>query len=307
MDQFTSHPLYRKHDLDSVTSSLWSFYIKNFLVLFIASFVANAGIQYMSASIDISKITSLTDPYEMFAVMKTWIWPFIGVFAITIVLTVVLQYFILYKNEENSVNIFTSVYKSLKYLVPYIIIMFFFIIFASFAMVAGLIVFIIGALFSALYVFMIGLFILPVLMAEGNNIGHTINRTFKLSHRHFGPNIGYTAIFVVILIVGSLILSSLVLFPFTGSFLKLLSNPEDAAEAMSFMQNPWYIILSAVANSIFTPLGPIFAAILYFNGRAREEETNVPVKENNGPDRVRVEDLYSKPYSDDHPDNPERR
>jgi hypothetical protein len=51
---------------------------------------------------------------------------------------------------------------------------------------------------------------------------------------------------------------------------------------------------------------PIFSAILYFNGRSRESEVATPVP-NNEPDRVRVEDLYAKPYSDDHPDNPENK
>jgi hypothetical protein len=52
---------------------------------------------------------------------------------------------------------------------------------------------------------------------------------------------------------------------------------------------------------------PIFAAILYFNGKAGEDQAEpilVSDPENN---RVRVEDLYAKPYSDDHPENPEKK
>ena len=52
---------------------------------------------------------------------------------------------------------------------------------------------------------------------------------------------------------------------------------------------------------------PIFAAILYFNGRANEEQGQMVSPVNPENDRIRVEDLYAKPYSDDHPDNPEKK
>jgi hypothetical protein len=146
---------------------------------------------------------------------------------------------------------------------------------------------------------MISLFILPLLMAEGNNIGNAIGRTFTLSHRHFGPNLGWTAIIMLLIIVGSLILSSVVLIPFSGNFFKILTNPAEAAEAMSFMSNPWYIILSAVANSLFAPVTPILAAIVYFNARAREEDAGKPAGVPSDQNRVTVGDLY--------PGNPENK
>jgi hypothetical protein len=53
---------------------------------------------------------------------------------------------------------------------------------------------------------------------------------------------------------------------------------------------------------------PIFACILYFNGKAGEEQvlqiTHEPEPDNT---KIRVEDLYAKPYSDDHPENPENK
>jgi hypothetical protein len=52
---------------------------------------------------------------------------------------------------------------------------------------------------------------------------------------------------------------------------------------------------------------PIFACILYFNGKAGEENVeiiHIPEPENT---KLRVEDLYAKPYSDDHPDNPDNK
>jgi hypothetical protein len=307
MDQFSSHPLYRKHDLDSVMSSLWSFYTKNFVVLFLTTFVFNLAMRLLYSTIDFTQFMGMTDPFEMIEAMKQWALPMLGMVAISFLLMVILQYYIIYKPIDNTVNIFNSFYKSLKYLPTYFILMILFMIFASVAMVAGIIVFIIGILFSILYIYMIYFFILPTLMAEGNNIGNSIGRSFTLSHRHFGPNLGWTAIILLLVIVGTIILSSLVLLPFSGGFLKILRNPENAIDALSFMSNPWYIGLSALASSLFTPVLMIFSAIIYFNSRAREDESNRAEEITAEPDKVKIEDLYAKPYSEDHPDNPEKK
>jgi hypothetical protein len=52
---------------------------------------------------------------------------------------------------------------------------------------------------------------------------------------------------------------------------------------------------------------PIFACILYFNGKAGEEQVQQVTYPDPDEGKVRVEDLYAKPYSDDHPENPENK
>jgi hypothetical protein len=52
---------------------------------------------------------------------------------------------------------------------------------------------------------------------------------------------------------------------------------------------------------------PIFACILYFNGKAGEVQTQVIPVDEPANKKVRVEDLYAKPYSEDHPDNPDNK
>ena len=144
------------------------------------------------------------------------------------------------------------------------------------------------------------------MMIEGADIGKTISRTFVLVHRNFWLNIGWVAVFLILLIVISLLLSGIILLPFTLSCVKAIINP-DAAEIADIAANPVYIIFSAVAGALTLPLMPIFACILYFNGSAGEEQgQTVPLL---GPEneKVKVEDLYAKPYSDDHPENPEKK
>jgi hypothetical protein len=55
------------------------------------------------------------------------------------------------------------------------------------------------------------------------------------------------------------------------------------------------------------PLIPLFSCILYFNGKAREDASSQIIASDPENTRIRVEDLYAKPYSDDHPDNPENK
>jgi hypothetical protein len=144
-------------------------------------------------------------------------------------------------------------------------------------------------------------------MVEGINIGNTISRTIKLVHKNFWSNIGWVAVFIIIILVVSVIFSGIILLPFTGSFIKTIVNPEDASKLVEVTTNPLFIILSAIVNALTLPLMPVFACILYFNGKAGEEQTQPVVTIEPDNNRVRVEDLYAKPYSDDHPENPEKK
>jgi hypothetical protein len=294
MDQFSSHPFYRKHTLDSVMSTLLDFYKKKFVVLFITSIVMSLGVQYFSSSFNFSGV-DMTDPYALIEKFKEFIWPMVYISVISLLFTLILQYYIIYNPIDSSISIFSSAYKSLKYLFPYLIILILFAFFGSFAMIAGFFALVIGMFFAALYLATLYLFVLPILMVEGPLIGNTISRTFKLAHRNFWSNIGWVAVFILITLVFSFIFSSLILIPFTGSFLKAISNPDEVSNIMNFTSNPIYIILSSVVNAFVVPVMPLLGAILYFNGKAREEIQETLPSENTEPDRVKVEDLYAKP------------
>jgi hypothetical protein len=192
----------------------------------------------------------------------------------------------------------------LKYFIPYLILIVLLTFAGSIATVLGLLAFVVGAFFVLLYVMTIFLFILPVMMVENSNIANTISRVFKLVHKNFWGNIGWVAVFIIILIVISVIFSAIILLPFTGDFLKTITNPQEGVNLIENTTKPLFVILSAVVSALTLPLMPIFSCILYFNARAGEEQTQIvsPANPDNG--KVRVEDLYAKPYSDDHPDNP---
>ena len=194
MDQFSNHPLYRKHDLDTVISSLWEFYKKKFVVLFIASFLVSFLMQYLSLTFNFNELQTMTDPMEMIEKLKGMMWPMLGIALINILFTTILHYYVIYNPIDSNVTIFNSVYKSLKYIIPYLILLVFFVFLVAAAMIIGILALIIGVFFTMLYVFTVGIFLLPILMVEGPGIGNAISRSFNLTHRNFWSNMGWVAV-----------------------------------------------------------------------------------------------------------------
>ena len=307
MDLFSKHPLYRRHNIDSAISSLWEFYKKKFLSLFIISLVMSLVMQYASTLVNIKELSSITDPMLLLEKIKGFIIPILVISLINLLFTTILQYYIIFNPVDAENTIFISIVRSLKYFIPYLIIMVLLAFAGTIAIVLGIFVLIIGAFFAMLYVVTLYLFILPVMMVEGTNIGSTITRTIKLTHKNFWSNIGWVAVFIIIMLVISVVFSGIILLPFTGSFIKTIVNPDDASKLVDVTSKPLFIILSAIVSAFTLPVMPIFACILYFNGKAGEEQIQPIPTIDPGNNKVRVEDLYAKPYSDDHPDNPVKK
>jgi hypothetical protein len=307
MENYSSHPLYGKQNIDSAMNLLWEFYKKNFLSLFLISLVMSLIIQYVSTFINVKELQSMTDPVLMLNKLKDYIVPIVIISILNLLFTTILQYHIIYKPLNSENNIFVSAKKSMKYLIPYLILMVLLAIAGTIAIILGIIALVIGVFFSVLYITTLYCFILPVLMVEDPGIGRTISRTITLAHRNFWANIGWVAVFIIIILVVSLMLSGIILIPFTGGFIKAILHPDDTSTLVDITTNPLFNILSAAVNALTIPLMPIFAAILYFNGKAGEEQGETYSSENSENGRVRVEDLYAKPYSDDHPDNPDNK
>lgn len=307
MDQFSNHPLYRRHNIDSVMSSLWDFYKRKFMPLFLMSLVMSLVIQYASAQVNMKELTSVTDPMILIEKAKGFILPFLMISLINLLFSTILQYYVIFSPVNNEVTVFNSILRSLKYFIPYLIIMVLLAFAGTIAVALGIFVLIVGAFCAMLYVVTLYFFILPVMMAERTNIGSTITRTLKLAHKNFWSNVGWVAVFIIIMLVISVVLSGIILLPFTGNFIRTIVNPEDATKLADVTTKPVFIILSAIVNGLTFPLMPIFACILYFNGKAGEEQVQQVAYPDPDEGKVRVEDLYAKPYSDDHPENPENK
>jgi hypothetical protein len=253
------------------------------------------------------ELSAVTDPMLLLEKVKGFIMPILIISLINLLFTTILQYYVLFNPVEDGNTILISLLKSMKYFIPYLIIMILLAFAGTIAIILGIFVLIVGAFFAMLYVITLYLFILPIMMVEGTNIGSTITRTITLAHKNFWSNIGWVAVFIIIMLVISVILSGVILLPFTGNFIKTIVNPDDATKLVDVTTKPMFIILSAIVSALTLPVMPIFACILYFHGKAGEDQVQpIPTLEPENI-KVRVEDLYAKPYSDDHPDNPENK
>ena len=293
MEDIKNHPLYRKHDIDSALSSLWQFYKSNFVTLFILSAIMSLVTQYIAASINLQELQQLafSDPgAALEELKKNFMVPGIIIFAVSLIFTLIIQHYIIYK--PLGMSLMNSLLNSLKYFPVFIILMILMLFFVAFALMVGILALIIGVFFTALYALVIYLFILPVMMVEGPHIGSIISRSFGLAHRSFWPNMGWSAVLIILVIVISVVLSGIIALPFAGSLFKSVFS-QDPSAAVEMAKNPVFIILSSLAGALTTPLLPIFSCILYFNARAREDEsTKIVVNEEFRPT---IDDLYSKP------------
>jgi hypothetical protein len=269
---FKDHILYRKHDTDSVMNSLWSFYKRHFIALFLTSLLLSAIMQYLMSAFDLVDIQNYTDPEEIINKVRELMLPVIIISLISIWFTILLTYYVIHHPIDNQTTIFVSAVKAFKYYIPYLIIMVLLAFFGSVLMALGLLVFLIGFIFAAIYIATIYMFILPVMIVEGTDIGHAIARTFRIVHRKFWINIGWVAIFVALLTVISVMLSALILLPFTGSLFNTVTDPSSVEGVSAFMDQPGYLILSTIINALYLPALPVFSTILYFNAIAAEEE-----------------------------------
>lgn len=293
MSNYRLHPLYKIHNLDSAMGSLWDFYKRHFLILFSTSFIMSLIIQYLSSFLDIQKLQSTTDIELMVSQMQEMIVPIIGISLLSLLFSTILQHYILNMPVEPGSGITNSIVQSFRYYFPFLIIMIMLSFFGVAAIAIGILLLVVGAIFAAIYILSLYFFILPVLMNESTSIGYVMARIFKLLHRKFWQNMGWSAVFLIILIVISVILSALVMVPFSGSIFKNLFNSAEAGSS-DFVNSPMFIILSSAVNALTMPLLPIFASILYFNAKADEDSAETIIEEPQEY-RPRVEDLYSKP------------
>ena len=303
MDQIKEHPPYRKHNIDSAMNALWAFYKTRFIALFLISLGMSLVQQYATMFMDFSELKGNPSVEVILEKFREMLVPLLILAVVSLLFTTILHYYVLHKPLYPECNILICILRSFKYFLPYLVIIIILAFAASFAMVLGLMVFIIGIFFSALYIMMISLFILPVMMVEDTNIGHTIARTIKLSHKNFWPNMGWTAVFIILMVVISLILSGIVLIPFAGSLIQTMANPGDTSKIMNLTHDPLFLFLSSAVNALTLPLLPIFGFILYFNGKAREEDIQIPVYGNDNSGQVRVEDLYARPRPEEDEDD----
>lgn len=293
MNNYQNHPLYGAADLDSAMTKLWAFYKKYFIGLYIISLLMAVLNGILSSGFDLSPFYSMdtTDYDEVFKMMKTMIVPYSLMVVISVVFGILLHAWVLERplGQENTL---LKVLKSgLISLVPFILVVIVFAVIGTMLTSIGILLLVLPGVFAMLYIVTVALFALPVMLTESRNPMQVISRSFSLAHSHFWPNMAWVVVVGLIIVVISLVVSGLVMLPFTGTFIKALGDPDNAAKMLEMTKNPFYIGLSALASSLVTPVFPILAFLLYFRNSEGMQAVEVTPEDDN---RVKVEDLYPK-------------
>jgi hypothetical protein len=293
MRNYQNHPLAGAVDLDSAFSKLWSFYKKYFIGLYIISVAGSLLSLIFMADIDMASLQDVSaDPELMLDKMKSMAGPYALTMLVTLILMVVLHAWVLDRPADEPGFGSMLLKKMLMALVPYLVAMIIFMVLTVILTSIGIVLLVLPGLFALAYMATVMIFAMPVTLVETLNPLEIITRSFKLMHRNLWPNMGWFVILALIMVVTAMLLSTLTMLPFTGSFIRSITNPEEAAAMLEITKNPVYIGLSALTGALVRPLMPILAFLLYFRNRGEEvAESEITTDTNT---TVRVEDLYPR-------------
>jgi len=289
MNTFQNHPLTGAVDLDSAMTKLWAFYKKYFLGLYLISVVLGLFSSLITSGLDLASMQSTTDPNELLAMMKGMAGPYALLMLVSLVAGVFLHAWVLEKPLGEPDFIATVLKKSLVALVPSLVVIIIMLVITTVLTTLGLVLLVLPGFFALFYMLTVIIFSMPLILTESRNPVTAVTRSFRLAHSHLWPNMGWVVVVALILIVASLLIAAFTMLPFTGSFIRSLTNPEEASAMLEISRNPLYIALSVLATAVVTPVMPIFAFILYFRNRGDEVLAEITTETEQA---VKVEDLY---------------
>lgn len=293
MVDLNKHPLAGKKDIDSAFSGIWSFYKQWFVPLFAISFVMSLIVSVITSDIDISGLQATGNISDIMETMKSLMGIYTVVLLISLFFNILIQYYIIKKPTEDNFSLVDAAGKVLvRYYLPMLLVFIILGIFATLALFAGALLFIIGIFFALPYVFLFFSMAAPVMIIENTSIGDTISRLFKLVHNRFWPNMGWISIYIVLVFFFSFIVNAIIMLPFTGSFISSMFDPEAASEVLAIAKNPFFILLSSLTSSLTVPLLPILGLILYYNNSEDSGPEGISESDSDKGERnVTVDDL----------------
>ena len=290
MNNYQNHPLAGATDLDSAFNKLWYFYKKYFIGLYIISVVSALLTSLFIKNIDLASFQTVSgDPEAAFELMKSWAGPYALMMLISLLFVVVLHIWVLERPAGEAGFVASLLRKTLVALVPYLLAMVILTVIMTMLVTVGIVLLVLPGLFALFYMATVIMFAMPVTLVETRNPFEVIGRSFRLAHKNLWPNLGWVVVVLLIIVIASMLLSALVMLPFTGTFMRSFADPEQSASLLEMHRNPLFIGLNALTTALVTPLMPLLAFLLYFKNRGEEAVAEITT-DNDG--AVRVEDLY---------------
>jgi hypothetical protein len=290
MNNYQNHPLAGATDLDSAFNKLWYFYKKYFIGLYIISVVSALLTSLFTKNIDLASFQTVSsDPEAAFELMKSWAGPYTLMMLVSLLFVVVLHIWVLERPAGEQGSMPSMLKMTLVALLPYLVAMVILTVIMTLLITGGVVLLVLPGLFALFYMATVIMFAMPVTLVETRNPFEVIGRSFRLAHKNLWPNMGWVVVVLLIIVIASMLLSALVMLPFTGTFMRSFADPEQAASLLEMHRNPLFIGLNALTTALVTPLMPILAFLLYFRNRSEEAVAEITT-DNDG--TVRVEDLY---------------
>jgi len=292
MQNYQNHPLAGARDLDSAMIRLWAFYKKYFIGMYIISVISALISNLITSTLDTNALMQATgDPELLVSMMKEMALPYSLIMAVSFVFTVILHAWVLGRPLDENYGVVDTLKDSAGAFFPFLLAAIVMGLGGVMLIGIGFVMLVLPGLFAMFYFITVFIFALPLALAETRNTATIIGKSFHLAHKNLWPNMGWVVVVALIMVIASMIVSGIIMLPFTGTFVKSLANPEEASALLEMSKSPLYIILSSLAGALITPVFPILAFILYF--RNSEEIPQVIIgRADDG--RVKVEDLYPK-------------
>lgn len=280
MYDFKKHSLYKPMEVDSVISTVFTIYLKNFFKLFLFTFLTVLLVQYLFYSIGFYEVMKTFDPEYVegnlgyfFKLMGKIL--IISVLAYGILNTFLINYLFV-KDIDPNASVGSILGESIS---KFTIHMIFFMILTSFimffGMMLGIIVFVIGILLAAIYFGTVLVSGCSIIVVEQKNAFDAIGRSFSLTHKDFWQAVGSLVLFVLILILISMVLSAIIAIPFVIMFFGNLNDTKSFLEAFNlniYELGIWQVVLNSIVSALTFPLYAIFSLVLYFKLKYTEDQ-----------------------------------
>jgi hypothetical protein len=220
----------------------------------------------------------LNDPNQIGSLLGKLFLILLVVFVGYSLLYLFIHYYVIYQYTEpdrSHLSMFGEAMR--RFALPYFLIVFIITIILTVSMTVGVFLLIVGMFVALCYFGTIFLPVTPILIVEKDDPITTLGRCFKLGHLDFWPTLGALLVIQILLMVASMILSAIVMAPFAIDLFKLM-NPNTIMEMMesgesifSFM-TPAFVLVSSVVNAVTFPVTPIFAVLVYFKLKYKEDQ-----------------------------------
>ena len=268
-------------DFEALFTQTFQIYKKHFARLFLYSFL---GIILMSM---LFFATNLKESFTYdFINNPEMIGGFLGnLFLILLVMFIgysilylFIHYFIIYQYIEPERSHLTMLGDAVKrFALPYFLIAIILTVILTVSMTIGFFLLIVGMMVALCYFGTIFLPVTPILIVEKDDPISTIGRCFKLGHIDFWPTLGALIVIQILIMVASMILSAISMAPFAIDMFRLM-NPNTILEMMESGESifsfitPAFVLVSSIVNAITFPITPIFAVLVYFKLKYKEDQ-----------------------------------